>query len=395
MAYNPYTADQINSEIKRLGLENDHWGQYNLVKQYNVDPAVYDAARGLAAGTTAGWSANAQKELAGPIANTRGLADTNPQMAYALAQQRGFTGNQADSLYGKGAGTSANFASQYGLTGLGSTPAATMPPIGGAAPPVNNSPANPYLSPSTAGSTPAPMPNTGGGTMGVPDYLVAPSSYMPAGGQGSNFSNDPRMGGPSGWGPSWMKGGPMGNQGFGGLTDYLFQNPSTMAMGNEVTRQVNNNLQRNILPGIRGNAMAAGTVGGSRQGVAEGLATGEAMTGLAGALANLYGNQFNQDRGYELQSDALDFNIHRGNLQDMRQGQMDQLGFINQMNNWGQQGIGIANQTRDRPFTDWQRFVGPASQMAGLGSQQTQNLQGNPYLGALGGYMTGSKMFGG
>jgi hypothetical protein len=390
MAYNPYTPDQINSEIKRRGLENDHWGQYNLVKEFNADPAAFDTARGLAPGTASAWSANAQQQLAGPIADTRGLADSNPQMAYALTQQRGYTPGQADTLYGKDAGTSASWMQGQGYGGAPApAPASGGNPylqIGGTAPgPANNSPASPYT--------------------GAPGYMAAAPSgqgnpYLsPAGGPRSNGANDPRTGG---LGPSWMKGmdgpsggGPMGNQGFGGVADYLFDNPSTMAMGNEVARQTNNNLQRNILQGIRGNAMAAGTVGGSRQGVAEGIATGDAMSGLAGALANLYGGQFNQDRSHGLQSDALDFGIHRGNLQDMRQGQQDQLGFLGQMANWGQQGVATANQTRDRQFSDWNRFVGPASQMAGLGGSQSQNQQGNPYLGALGGWLAGTKGFGG
>lgn len=390
MAYTDYTPDQINQFLNSKGsAASDPWAMLAYAKQYNADPMKVAAARGIDPAQAQQWLTSAQQQLSGPIADTRGLADSNPYMAYNLAQQRGYTGDQAASLYGKSSGDVSGWLGSTGLS-LGGSPGGTPPlQVGGKPTQAANSPANPYAAPSTTGSTPAAMPG-GNGAVGVPDYMVSPPNpytqqprnpYMPAGGPGSNGANDPRMS--------------MGNQGFGGLTNYLFQNPSTLAMGNEVARGVNDNLMRNIMPTIRGNAMGSGTVGGSRQGVAEGLATGESMKGLAGALANLYGNQFSQDRGYGLQSDALDFNIHRGNLSDMRQGQMDQLGFLNQMTNWGQQGVGVANQTRDRPFTDWQRFVGPASQMAGLGSQQTQNLQGNPYLGALGGYMTGSKMFGG
>ena len=389
MAYNPYTSQQINSEIDRLGIGNDPWAMLAHAKKNNADPMAVAAARGIDPTAAQQWLTSAEQQLAGPIADTRGLADRNPYMAYNVAKSRGMSSDQAATMYGKDGNTVNDWLSNAGLNLT--SPTATMPPIGGTAPPLNNSPAtpNPYLAPSTAGSTPATMPATGpgNGAVGVPDYMVSPPSNQPAGGPGSNYGNDPRIGGP--------RGGAMGNQGFAGLADYLFQNPSTLAMGNELMRQTNNNLFRNVLPQIRGNAMAAGTVGGSRQGVAEGLGIGEAMAALAGAQANLYGSQYNADRGYGLQSDALDFNIHRGNLQDMRTGQLDQLGFLDQMNRWGQQGIGIANQTRDRPFTDWQRFVGPASQMAGLGGSQTQNLQGNPYLGAFGGWMAGQKMFGG
>ena len=387
MAYTDYSSDQINQFLNSKGAAgSDPWAMLAYARQYNADPMKVAAARGIDPAEAQRWLTGAQQQMAGPIADTRGLADRNPYMAYNVAKSRGMSSDQAATLYGKDGNTVNDWLSNAGLNLT--SPTATMPPIGGTAPPLNNSPAtpNPYLAPSTAGSTPATMPATGpgNGAVGVPDYMVSPPSNQPAGGPGSNYGNDPRMGGPGGWG------GSMGNQGMRGLADYLFQNPSTRAIGNEVTRGIMNVLQRQALPAIRGNAMGTGTVGGSRQGVAEGLATGEAMSGLAGALARLYGDQYNQDRGYGLQSDALDFSVHRGNLQDMRQGQLDQLGFLGQMENWNRGGIGVANQTRDRPFTDWQRFVGPASQMAGLGGSQTQNLQGNPYLGALGGYLAGS-----
>lgn len=394
--YTQYTPEQINTFLDSKGAAgSDPWAMLAYARQHNADPMAVAAARGIDPTVAQQWLTGAQQQLSGPVADTRGLADRNPYMAYNLAKQRGMSNDQAATMYGKDGNTVNDWLSNAGLHLT--APTGTMPPISGTMPPMANTPMP--LAPSTAGSTPAAMPTTGGGngTVGVPDYMVSPSSnqggnpYMPAGGPRANYGNDPRIGGPSGWG------GPMGNQGFRGLADYLFDNPSTQAMGNEVTRGVMNTLQRQALPAIRGNAMAAGTVGGSRQGVAEGLATGEAMSGLAGALANLYGNQFNQDRSYGLQdrglglqSDALDFNIHRGNLQDMRQGQLDSLGFMDQMTRWGQQGVGVANQTRERPFTDWQKFVGPASQMAGLGGQQSQTLQGNPYLGALGGYLAGS-----
>lgn len=336
-----------------------------------------------------------------------GNGQVNAPGIYSAAQQFGVDASQLDRV-GSSQGWWGNTGATDWVTskGLGGALGTQAPAAGG----------NPYLqvsgTPTPVANTPQQYPgagaSTGGpiagnatGTMTPGPTLPMPGApgdiwndprwgsrggnpYMPAGGQGSNYGNDPRMGMPS-----------TGNQGFGGLGDYLWQNPSTMAMGNELTRQSNNNLFRNVLPQIRGNAMASGTVGGSRQGVAEGLGIGEAMAALAGAQANLYGNQFNQDRGYGLQSDALDFGIHRGNLQDMRQGQMDQVNFLNQMTQWGQQGVGMANQTRDRPFTDWNRFVQPASQMAGLGGQTTQQLSGNPYAAVLGGWAAGQKMYGG
>jgi hypothetical protein len=393
MAYNPYTNDQINQFIDSKGIGNDPWAMLAYAKQNNADPMQVAAARGIDPAAAQQWLTSAQQQMSGPIQDTRGLADRNPYMAYMVSQNRGQTADQAGATYGK---SGADINSWLSNAGLSLTPpgAATMPPIGGTPTPANNSPAtpNPYLSggaPSTAGSTPATMNGGGNGTVGVPDYMVAAPSgqsrnpYLPAGGQGSNYGNDPRMG------------GPMGNQGVRGLAGYLFQNPSTMAMGNELTRNINNNLFRNVLPQIEDGAAASGMVGGSRQGVAQGLAIGDAMSGLAGSLANLYGNQFNQDRSYGLANDTLDFNIHQGNLGTMRQGQLDQMNFIGQMADLNQRGIGAATQVQNTPLTRWQQFSDTGARLGGLGSQNSQQLNGNPYLSAIGGAMAGYKMFGG
>jgi hypothetical protein len=404
MAYTQYSPEQINSYFQQNKVSGDDpWAWYNHAKQNNADPLAVAAARGVGADQAQAWLSANIPGLTNQIQGQAQLAQTNPQQAYAAAQARGYSTGVAEQVFGAGSGAAAPWAQSQGLTGFGSQAGGGNPylQIGGTPTQAANSPASPYAGAgaSTAGSTPATMPATGPGNgTNVPDYMVSPGSNQPGGQQrnpymqpagGPSYGNDPRSGGPGQWGQTGQQGG------MAGLGRYLSENPHMLAMGNEITRNVNDNLQRNIMPGIRGNAMASGTVGGSRQGVAEGLATGESMKGLAGALANLYGGQFNQDRGYGLQSDALDFGIHRGNLQDMRQGQQDQVGFLGQMANWNQQGIGAATQVRDQPFADWQRFVQPASQMAGLGGQTSQQLQGNPWLGAMGGYMAGSKYFGG
>ena len=59
-------------------------------------------------------------------------------------------------------------------------------------------------------------------------------------------------------------------------------NPAVQGMMRSNRRMLNRNLQENLLPGIRGGAVAAGQVGGSRQGIAEGIA----MRGTQQALAD-------------------------------------------------------------------------------------------------------------
>lgn len=64
-----------------------------------------------------------------------------------------------------------------------------------------------------------------------------------------------------------------------------------------VINDANNNLQRNILPGIRSGSVANGSYGGSRQGIAEGLAAGETSRGIGTTLANMDMGAYNSGLG--------------------------------------------------------------------------------------------------
>lgn len=149
------------------------------------------------------------------------------------------------------------------------------------------------------------------------------------------------------------------------------------------------------LAGIRSNAVGVGGVGGARQGLAEGQAIGQNAMGLNNTLANLYSGQFNTDRNYGLQNDALDLNVYNSNQNWMRTGQQDQLALMDRLLGWNQQyGIGNATTAQNTPMNYYQQFANTGAQLGGLGGSSTQNMQGNPYLGAIGGWMLGQKMFG-
>jgi hypothetical protein len=77
------------------------------------------------------------------------------------------------------------------------------------------------------------------------------------------------------------------------------QNPYLKQQGDYITQQVNDNLQRNVMPGIGAGAQSAGQYGGSRQGIAQGLAAGEASKNIAGQLANMYGQDYGQGRALQ------------------------------------------------------------------------------------------------
>src|SRR5215467_6252873 len=63
-------------------------------------------------------------------------------------------------------------------------------------------------------------------------------------------------------------------------------NPATGDVINQATQEMGLDFSRNVLPGIRRNAVAAGAGGGTRQGIAEGLAAGEAARAMASTRTN-------------------------------------------------------------------------------------------------------------
>ena len=172
------------------------------------------------------------------------------------------------------------------------------------------------------------------------------------------------------------------------------QNPYLPQMADEITRRASTQFNQQINPSINRAAVANGGYGGSRQGIAQGLAMSQGMDNIAGQLTNLYGTQFNADRNYGLQSDALDLNVYNANQNWMNQGAQNQLGALNTMLGWNQNyGIGNATGVQNTPLNYWQQFANTGAQLGGLGGSQTQNLQGNPYLGALGGALTGAQLW--
>jgi hypothetical protein len=114
-----------------------------------------------------------------------------------------------------------------------------------------------------------------------------------------------------------------------------------------ITQQANNNLMNYQLPSINSGAIAAGGFGGSRQGVAQGLAIGQTNQGITNSLANLYGNAYAQDQQISsqqaMQQSQIAANQKLAEMNDATQ----RLGLSNSYN------LGLGN--------------------LGLGQQQTQN----------------------
>lgn len=106
-----------------------------------------------------------------------------------------------------------------------------------------------------------------------------------------------------------------------------FQNPGMDPMADVYARQVGQQFNEQIMPGLRGGAALSGGMGSSRQGIAEGLAAGRSSQQLQDFGAQLYGQQ--QDRSLQaamgLGQNALGYG-QLANGQGNLGAQMGQLG---------------------------------------------------------------------
>lgn len=204
----------------------------------------------------------------------------------------------------------------------------------------------------------------------------------------------------------------------------LTGNPWLSAASDAMTNTVNQNLQRNMLPSIGRGAVGSGLYGSSRQGIAEGVAMGDASQGLSNSLAGMYSNAYGQDLqnqlgnrqvdasmanaqtaagasmygnqlSAQLGQDRLGLDTYNANQNWMRQGQQDQIGLMNTMLGWNNLGLTAANNAQQTPINNWQTFTNGAAQMGGQGGSSTTPNYTNPWLGAIGGWNLGQSIFGG
>lgn len=105
-----------------------------------------------------------------------------------------------------------------------------------------------------------------------------------------------------------------------------------------------------------------------------------------GQVRNLNQNQNQFDQG-------MDFQTWQANNNNMRMGQRDQMDFLTTMMGWQNQGINASTNVQNTPMNYWQQFVNGGAQLGGQGGSNTQNLQGNPFLGAIGGALTGMNLY--
>ena len=243
----------------------------------------------------------------------------------------------------------------------------------------------------------------------------------------SNAGIDTMMGFAQGGTDAWLKQtSQQGNLGMGGYNPQ--QNPYLRQMGVDVGNQMFDQWSRNTLPSIRSGAMAAGGFGGSRQGVVEANGMNDMNRQYGQALTSMYGNDWGQQQGRNLQQQGLnnsydlglrsndlqnrsvnnsydlglrssdlgfanlDANINQNNFGNQMQAANFGLGVYNTLNNQTQSGINAGTNIQNTPL-DYQKYFTNSANGVGSGystGTTSQTNQGNPLLGALGGAQIGN-----
>lgn len=170
-----------------------------------------------------------------------------------------------------------------------------------------NSTGAPMPAPSYGRGQPSPFQPGAPGNTGVVPSGWLPPARPPAGIEhtdGGVYSVD---GGPASGG-STQQGG------------FLGADPTLLSRINNLGDVYSQNLERNMLPAIRSRSIMAGGYGGSKEGIAEGIATEGAAQGFSRDAMNLLGSDWTGGQNRGLQKYGMDQSFYLGN-----QGQM--LGY--------------------------------------------------------------------
>lgn len=170
-------------------------------------------------------------------------------------------------------------------------------------------------------------------------------------------------------------------------------NPYLDQQAAAITGQMTRNLNENVMPGIRSEALASGQYGGSRQGIAEGLAASRMNQDLAPALTNLYGGAYEnaQQRMFGTANGLNDQAFNNAQMNANRQFGANQQNVANNLNS---QQFNVGNNLDSQKFNannalNTQQFnanLGLQNNAQAM-TQQTNNLnnrlQGLNAMGAL------------
>ena len=114
----------------------------------------------------------------------------------------------------------------------------------------------------------------------------------------------------------------------------------------------------------------------------------------AGAQNNFNLGLRSNDRGFA----NLDYNINQGNFNNNMRAADFGLNVWDRANNYNNQATGTAGGIYNNPQNQYNQWAGQAGNQGGIGGTSSGSSTlpgGNPWAGALGGYMIGNQMFGG
>ena len=215
----------------------------------------------------------------------------------------------------------------------------------------------------TVSYTPPPAAPQQSAAVGTPSW-GAGAPGMPA---GSNTGNGMAYAGGLG---GTMMGTPQP------MDAYQSSNPWQNAMAGDLTRRTNDMLGQQ-LEQLRSRFAGVGGLGGSRQGVAEGLALQGGGDALSGNLANLFGGLYTGDQNRNLQRYGMDQSFFQGQRgQDLQQlglgaqilGQGVQMPWLNAQNGADIYGrFANVRGSQQDPGSDWTDYLGAGLGIAQLG----------------------------
>lgn len=170
-------------------------------------------------------------------------------------------------------------------------------------------------------------------------------------------------------------------------------NPNLQGAISAATRPITQNLTESILPSIRGEAGSTGNFGSSRQGIAEGLASGRASQAVGDTASKLVQDQYSTNINAQLkalgmlpmlQDSTLAGARTTGAVGDVRQA-MDQARLNEQVSNF--------NFDQYAPFLKSKELLAllqgiPGGSTTAVGTGPARN----PLMGALGGAATGASL---
>ena len=262
---------------------------------------------------------------------------------------------------------------------------------------------------------------------GAMQNWVTNTLYNPGGGQTQNYLQG-LMGQP----PSFFGGNTPGlaqqniNQTLGG--GFLNSNPYLDDVFRDATRNVKDSFSESVMPAINATFGGAGRTGSGTHGLTVGRAAGDLGDALAGMGANLYGGNYQQERGRQMQALGLgsqDYqfgqNLGLGAAGEAQRG-MGILGSLQQgaaglaptaagldwqnidrLRGVGSQVEGMAgnalsdqmnrfNFYQNRPDDALARYVAAVQGNYGSATTSNTNADSNPMAGVLGGGMTGAAL---